>query len=95
MNPLDPRHLHARNYLPLFDSTRFKTKTKNDKKKKKTRKNAKLHRETSCHCLVNNLTTHAQLSDTKATAYIGFAKISAHATLLNVTRFLNLTIKKC
>ena len=26
MNPLDPRHLHARNYLPLFDSPRFKTK---------------------------------------------------------------------
>ena len=38
MNPLDPRHLHARNYLPLFDSTRFKTKTKNDKKKKKQEK---------------------------------------------------------
>lgn len=35
MNPLDPRHLHARNYLPLFDSTRFKTKTKNEKKKNK------------------------------------------------------------
>lgn len=32
MNPLDPRHLHARNYLPLFDSTRFKTK-----KEKKTK----------------------------------------------------------
>ena len=34
MNPLDPRHLHARNYLPLFDSTRFKTKTKKEKKTK-------------------------------------------------------------
>lgn len=32
MNPLDPRHLHARNYLPLFDSTRFKTKTRKEKK---------------------------------------------------------------
>lgn len=38
MNPLDPRHLHARNYLPLFDSTRFKTKTKNNKKKKNKKK---------------------------------------------------------